>query len=125
METQMVERTVFQLVENMKRKRMVANPEYQRGVVWKLPQRRRLIDSIFRGYQLPIFYLHEISEKFSDGGRLDRLEIIDGQQRVNALYRFVNGDFRLYEVDDPRAQFPTFLQNTEEHPCPWGGKFFE
>lgn len=124
MRTEIVDRTVEQLVENKERQRMIANPEYQRGEVWKPHQQKKLIDSIFRGYQLPIFYLHNISEEFSDGGRMDRLEIIDGQQRVNALHRFVKGDFRLYDVDDSAAQFPTFLKNTDEHPCPWGGKDF-
>ena len=124
MYTEIVDRTVEQLVENKERQRMIANPEYQRGEVWKPHQQKKLIDSIFRGYQLPIFYLHNISEKFSDGGRMDRLEIIDGQQRVNTLHRFVKGDFRLYDVEDSAAQFPTFLKNTDEHPCPWGGKDF-
>ena len=103
---------------------MSTNPEYQRGEVWTLGQQKKLIDSIFRGYQLPIFYLHNIRETFSDGGIVDRLEIIDGQQRVNALYRFVKGDFRLYEVDDSDAKFPTFLLDTEKYPCQWGGKDF-
>ncbi len=124
MDTEMVDRTVSQLVENRDRGRMFPNPEYQRGEVWTPGQQKKLIDSIFRGYQLPIFYLHNIRETFSDGGIVDRLEIIDGQQRVNALYRFVKGDFRLYEVDDSDAKFPTFLLDTEKYPCPWGGKDF-
>ena len=124
MKTDMTERTVKQLVENRDRDRMVPNPEYQRGEVWKPKQQRKLIDSIFRGYQLPIFYLHNIREEFSDGGIMDRLEIIDGQQRINALYRFVKGDFRLYDVSDTDAQFPTFLHDTERYPAPWAGKDF-
>ncbi len=124
MDTTMVDRTVSQLVENRERGRMLPNPEYQRGEVWKPSQWKKLLDSIFRGYQLPIFYLHNIRETFSDGGIVDRLEIIDGQQRVNALYRFVKGDFRLFDVDDSEAKFPTFLLDTEKYPCPWGGKDF-
>ena len=72
---------------------MFPNPEYQRGEVWTRSQQRKLIDSIFRGYQLPIFYLQDTSVEYSDGGRWDRLEIIDGQQRVNALRGYVKGDF--------------------------------
>ena len=56
--------------------------------------------------------------------RQDRLEIIDGQQRINALYEFWKGHFSLYQVDDEDAKFPSFLQDTEKHPCPWGGKNF-
>ena len=124
MDTEMVIRTVGQLVENSDGGRMVPNPEYQRGEVWTSAQQKKLIDSIFRRYQLPIFYLHDKSVLYSDGGRWDRLEIIDGQQRVNALRGFVKGNFHLYDVNDTEATFPTFLQNTEEYPCPWGGKDF-
>ena len=34
------------------------NPEYQRGIQWGLSQRQGLIDSLLRGYQIPIFYIH-------------------------------------------------------------------
>ena len=124
MDTKMVDRTVIQLVENRDKGRMYPNPEYQRGEVWTPGQQKKLIDSIFRGYQLPIFYLHNKRDTFSDGGIMDRLEIIDGQQRVNALYRYVKGDFRLFDVDESGAKFPTFLLDTDRYPCPWGGKDF-
>ena len=71
MDTEMVDRTVSQLVENRDKGRMFPNPEYQRGEVWTPGQQKKLIDSIFRGYQLPIFYLHNIRENFSDGGIVD------------------------------------------------------
>jgi uncharacterized protein with ParB-like and HNH nuclease domain len=35
------------------------NPEYQRGAVWKLDQKKKLIDSVLRGYPLPLIYLHD------------------------------------------------------------------
>jgi len=34
------------------------NPEYQRGTKWSLPQKQALIDSLLRGYQIPLFYVH-------------------------------------------------------------------
>ncbi len=37
---------------------LTVNPEYQRGAVWKDPQQKKLIDSIFRSYPLPLIYLH-------------------------------------------------------------------
>ena len=103
---------------------MTANPEYQRGEVWTLDQQKKLIDSIFRGYQLPIIYLDEI-HRVVEGRTQDRLEVIDGQQRINAIHRYCKGEFRLYKADDPKARFPAFLQDTHKHPCPWGGKDFD
>ena len=34
------------------------NPEFQRGLKWSLSQKQGLIDSLLRGYQIPIFYIH-------------------------------------------------------------------
>ena len=75
---------------------------------------------MFRGYKLPIIYLYEATEE-SYGLRQDRLEIIDGQQRMESLYRFAEGALRLYDLDDQDATFPAFLR---EKPCPWGGRTF-
>ncbi len=106
----------------MRRKEMVtANPEYQRGQVWSDKQQKRLIDSVMRGYQLPIIYLH-FNEETAGGLIRQSYHIIDGQQRITALYRFAEGAFRLYTADDKLARFPRFQQ---DQPCPWGGKYFD
>jgi len=34
-------------------------PQYQRTPVWKIDRKKLLIDSIFKGYDLPKFYLQE------------------------------------------------------------------
>ena len=96
------------------------NPEYQRGVVWTPDQQMKLIDSVMRGYQLPIIYLHDIKRVIA-GRTQESYDIIDGQQRIAALHLFVEGAFPLYQPDDERARFPRFLR---EQPCPWGGKDF-
>ena len=112
--------TIEELVELRKHDIARPNPEYQRGVVWTRDQQMKLIDSVMRGYQLPIIYLHDIKKEIA-GRKQEFLEIIDGQQRMAALLFFVEGAFRLYKPDDPKARFPRFLQ---EQPCPWGGKDF-
>ncbi len=60
------------------------NPEYQRGVVWTRNQQRKLIDSVMRGYQLPIIYLHDIKKVVANRTN-ESYEIIDGQQRIESL----------------------------------------
>lgn len=101
---------------------MIANPEYQRGVVWNEPQQKRLIDSLLRGYTLPLIYLHEKKEEIA-GLTREGYEIIDGQQRLTAIHRYVEGAFRLFDpqTENDKAKFPRFLL---EQPCPWAGKFF-
>ncbi len=51
------------------------------------------------------------------------LEIIDGQQRITALYEFAEGAYALFDpiADDVQARFPNFLK---DQPCPWGRKDF-
>lgn len=59
------------------------NPLYQRGSVWKLEQRQLLIDSILRGMVLPSIYLRKLPS-----GNKYKYEIVDGQQRLRAIWHF-------------------------------------
>ena len=102
---------------------LAANAEYQRGEVWSEHQQKKLIDSVFRDYKLPVFYLQHRQSGDAEFSQ-DRLDIIDGQQRINALYDYWKGYFALYDVNEEAAQFPSFLQDNDKHPCPWGGKDF-
>lgn len=101
---------------------LVVNPEYQRGVVWTLSQKKKLVDSVLRGYPIPLIYLHHIKQS---AGKLisQRYEVIDGQQRISALGDFVDGAFRLFDPvkDEAEARFPDFIKR---QPCAWGGKAF-
>ena len=113
-------KTIGQIIELKKAKMLAANPEYQRGAVWSRTQQRKLIDSVLRGYPLPVIYLHHIKTQVAGMARED-LEIIDGQQRINALHDFADGAFTLFDPvqDDKVARFPSFIK---AQPCPWAGK---
>ena len=88
--------TVEELIELRKNSMLGVNPEYQRGAVWSRTQQRKLIDSMMRGYPLPIIYLHHIKKGVGDYAR-DDFEIIDGQQRINAIYEYSEGAFSLFD----------------------------
>jgi hypothetical protein len=96
---------------------LTVNPEYQRGAVWGEAQQKRLVDSVLRGYPLPMIYLHYKKVQVVGHSR-DSLEIIDGQQRINALHAFAEGGMKLFDPvkDDKKARFPDFIKNM---PCPW------
>ncbi len=123
MKAKLERKTVDDLLQWKANKMLTANAEYQRGVVWKDPQRKRLIDSVMRGYPIPLIYLHYISREVA-GARREDFEIIDGQQRIDALYAYKEGAFKLFDpvVDEEEARFPSFIKNQS---CPWGGKRFE
>src|SRR6266702_1141354 len=105
------------LIKLKKNGMLIANPEYQRGSVWSKDQKKRLIDSLFRQYPLPLIYLHKKRREI-DGFINDGLEVIDGQQRTNALYEFSEGSFKLFDPvkDAAQARFPSFLLEQE---CQW------
>lgn len=68
--------------------RIDPKPQYQRTPVWKMDRKRLLIDSIFRGYDLPKFYLNTlINNAFFD------FEVCDGQQRLRAIWEFREDKF--------------------------------
>ncbi len=122
MESKQDTKTVAALLELKKQDMLKVNPEYQRGQAWKAPQWKRLIDSVLRGYMIPLFYLHYIKRQVA-GYTQEGFEVIDGQQRLDALYFFMEGQFKLFDPvkDEAEARFPAFVK---EQPCPWGGKDF-
>ncbi|MCK5180413.1 MAG: DUF262 domain-containing protein [Candidatus Pacebacteria bacterium] len=62
-------------------------PTYQRSSVWKPEQKQMLIDSILRKIDIPKIYLRETKNKDY------QYEIIDGQQRMRAIWDFLKNDF--------------------------------
>jgi len=71
------------------------SPEYQRmGGVWTKEKRRLLIDSILNDYDLPKIYFHALGpEELSSSGF--RFAVIDGRQRLEAIWGFMDGEFTL------------------------------
>jgi hypothetical protein len=117
-------KTVAALLKLRKSQMLLVNPEYQRGEVWTRPQQKRLVDSVLRGYPIPLIYLHYIRREI-EGFVQEGFEVIDGQQRLNALYQYIEeGSFALFDpiADEEEARYPSFIKDTL---CPWGGKKFE
>lgn len=114
---------VNDLLQLKSQQMLVVNPEYQRGIVWTPAQKKKLVDSVLRGYPIPLIYFHHIRQA---AGKLvsERYEVIDGQQRINALSEFHEGAFKLFEpvADAAEARFPDFIK---KQPCPWGRKSFQ
>ncbi|MFF4864486.1 DUF262 domain-containing protein [Streptomyces sp. NPDC001231] len=58
-------------------------PDFQRGRVWKLGQKSRLIESVLLQIPLPAFYFAEDA----DGA----MRVVDGLQRLSTIHDFVRG----------------------------------
>jgi uncharacterized protein with ParB-like and HNH nuclease domain len=82
MKTTPASETIQALLELKAYNMLYANPEYQRGAVWKTAQKKRLLDSVFRGYPIPLIYLHHISKEVQ-GAKRDDFEV----RRVSTCLR--------------------------------------
>lgn len=76
-----------------KRKKIDTNPDYQRPAVWTNAQKQLLIDSILRDFDVPKIYLHERDN--------DTYDVIDGQQRIRAIWSFYDDEFALSKDAEP------------------------
>ena len=62
-------------------------PEYQRRLRWSNPQKSRLIESLLLNIPVPPVFFYESTAA--------RYEVMDGQQRLNAVREFIAGEFAL------------------------------
>lgn len=69
-------------------------PDYQRGAVWSKPQKQLLIDSALRDLDIPKIYLREVQN-----GEYEE-EVVDGQQRLLAIWNYYDNEFRLNKDAD-------------------------
>jgi uncharacterized protein with ParB-like and HNH nuclease domain len=69
------------------RKTINTQADYQRPLVWSTAQKRLLVDTILRGYDIPKLYWRKTGK--------DQFEVVDGQQRLNAIWSFMSNEFDL------------------------------
>lgn len=84
---------------NSEREYINTHPDYQRkGEVWTTQKKQLLIDSILNDYDIPKLYFHQLSlnQKNEYNGQYD-YAIIDGRQRLEAIWGFINDEFTLSE----------------------------
>jgi len=85
--------SVAELAQMIDRRELLVNTDYQRGGgIWPEGPASYFIDTILENYPFPKIYLYEFLNK-SD--RNVRKEIVDGQQRIKTIMRFVNNEFAL------------------------------
>lgn len=114
--------TIQEIVDMDTKNHLQVDAEYQRGAEWTVKQDRLLIDSLFRGYTIPLFYLHKktISSSWATN---TNYYIVDGQQRKNAIVRYVKNGFSMF---DPTKDSKTGLAHFQKgQPIAWAGKAFD
>lgn len=76
--------------------KFIVNRRYQRKLVWSLDEKKSLIESILKGYPIPLILLAEKNK--------EEYEIIDGMQRLNALFAFIENEFAV-RINDKEVYF--------------------
>lgn len=110
---------------NSERDTIKVDPEYQRrGEVWNLEKKQLLIDSILNDYDIPKLYFHHLMQWYANdfGQHKYRYAVIDGRQRLEAIWDFVDGkfaignDFRYLEDPSINVGGLTYIGLAEKSP---------
>lgn len=86
---------------------LTIQPEYQRNYIYADGKKDvAVIDSVLRNYPLGLIYFN----KLEDG----RLEVLDGQQRITSLGRYVTGKFAIKDANGMPQYFGALATNLQE-----------
>lgn len=83
-------------------------PEWQRDEVWTDDKKRLLIDTILNGWKLPKFYFSKLAD------RPEEHEVVDGQQRLMAIFEFIEGGLALSPESSKKFGGPTYQKLPDE-----------
>ena len=76
---------------------LTIQPEYQRNYIYAADDGKKeqaVIHSLLRGYPLGLIYFNTLEN--------GRFEVLDGQQRITSIGRFVTGKFAILEEGNPK-----------------------
>jgi hypothetical protein len=93
--------------------RINTNPDFQRPAVWSTSQKQLLVDTILRGYDVPKLYWRRLPKV---DGKPDRYDVVDGQQRLRAIWSFFQGEFKCDKGAEPIDGVPIATLKYDELP---------
>jgi 5-methylcytosine-specific restriction endonuclease McrA len=105
--TEKVTWTINDFVKLHNQDKLIINKEYQRSEVWRQPKKQLLIDSILNDYDVGSIILRQKDDKW---------EILDGQQRLKAIFDFIEDKFPLPKGTENGEKY----WNDLEPPVQWG-----
>jgi len=77
--------------------KLTIQPEYQRNYIYADgggKKEQAVIHSLLKGYPLGLIYFNKVSE--------DKFEVLDGQQRITSIGRFVTNKFAIMDNGNPK-----------------------
>jgi hypothetical protein len=76
---------------------LTIQPEYQRNYIYAESGGKKeaaVIESLLKGYPLGLIYFNKVAK--------DKFEVLDGQQRITSIGRFLTGKFAIMDGGDPK-----------------------
>lgn len=89
--------------------KLTIQPEYQRNFIYAADGGKReqaVIHSILKGYPLGLIYFNKTKE--------GQLEVLDGQQRITSIGRFVTGKFAIKDSNGLEQYFSAMAQDKRD-----------
>lgn len=87
--------------------RLTIQPEYQRNYIYADGKRDvAVITSLLKKYPLGLIYFNKVSD--------EKLEVLDGQQRITSFGRFITGKFAIEDENGMRQYFTGLPKDQQE-----------
>lgn len=87
--------------------KLTIQPEYQRNYIYADNKRDvAVIESILKGYPLGLIYFNKLSD--------DKLEVLDGQQRITSFGRYVTEKFAIKDANGMEQYFTGLAENLQQ-----------
>ena len=109
--TQPLSYPINDFVSWYKRGELILQPKFQRRLVWSDKARAFLIDTIIRLIPIPKLYMRQ---RIDLAGRRTMREIVDGQQRLQAVFDFLEGKFPISKTHNPNYGGLHFYELSED-----------
>jgi len=86
--------------------KLTIQPEYQRNYIYADGKKDvAVIQSLLKGYPIGLIYFTKVSD--------DRFEILDGQQRITSIGRFLTGKFPIIDENGMQQYFGGLAENLQ------------
>lgn len=87
--------------------KLTIQPEYQRNYIYAEQKREAgVIDSVIKGYPLGVIYFNKVKD--------NEFEVLDGQQRITSIGRFVTDKFAIKDHNGMEQYFSGLAKDIQE-----------
>ncbi|WP_428380003.1 DUF262 domain-containing protein [Nevskia ramosa] len=83
--------SLLNLVNDIRAGRLIPDAYFQRNLVWREVHKRGFIETILKGYPFPQIFISKGKVNVENMSTISC--IVDGQQRCNAITKYINGEF--------------------------------